>query len=135
MEGSKMPDAISMREPKQKLARLEESMPDADQIVHEFGHFLAQYLAADELVPEGFLLGCNLALHDLSRGINGWTGEPIRNSLVGFQGLTYTYLWLDVPNIAQVIFPPEFAAAVRVFLGQVARNVRPSPNTLPPEER
>ena len=44
--------------------------------------------------------------------------------------------WPDSGELQRgIMLPPEFAAAVRVFLGQVARNVRPSPNTLPPEER
>ncbi len=75
--------ALSMDEPKQKLAKLEEYLPGANpQTTCEFGRFLAEYLNP-ELMPQGFVMGCELALQDLQAGVNGFSGKPIQNRLVG----------------------------------------------------
>jgi len=102
-----------MEEPKQKLMRLEELIPTtASNLLYDFGRFLADYLNP-ELVPSGFLLGCVLALHDLEKGVNGFTGEPIRNNLIGYPPMIYAFLRMEIPHIADVIFPIEFATDVK----------------------
>lgn len=114
--------ALSMDEPKAKLVRLEELIPNApDNMVYEFGRYLAGYLNS-QLVPPGFVMGCDLALHDLHRGVNGFTGEPIRNGLVGYPSAIYALLRAEIPDIADAIFPAEFATAVKDFLKKVTES-------------
>ncbi len=61
--------ALSADEPKQKLAKLEEFIPDMhDGLLYEFGRHLAGYLNP-QLVPMGFVMGCELALYDLSKRV------------------------------------------------------------------
>ncbi|MBI2604283.1 MAG: hypothetical protein HYW56_01950 [Candidatus Harrisonbacteria bacterium] len=104
-----------MTEPKRKLVELEKHMPDGDidGLIYDFGHFLADYIKQEKLVPDGFVLSCSLALHDLQTGVDGWTKKPIRSHLVGYPSITYAVLQLEIPRIAEAIFPPEFAAEVK----------------------
>lgn len=89
---------------------------DTDNLIKEFSRFLSPRLN-DELVPVGFVLGCDLALYDLalydlSKGINGYTQEPIKNRLVGYPSMIYMLIKARVPEIAKAIFPSEFADEV-----------------------
>jgi len=107
---------LSMEEVKQKLARLEEFIPNAaNNLVYDFGRFLATYLNP-ELVPSGFTLGCILALHDLQSGVNGFTGQRIRNNLVGYPPIIYTLLRMEIPHIADAVLPADFSASVKTLL-------------------
>jgi hypothetical protein len=76
-------NALSMTEPKEKLNELKEHMPDQQDIVYQFGQFLAERLN-DELMPQGFVMGCQLALYDLQAGVDGFTNQPIHSRLVGY---------------------------------------------------
>ena len=104
-------DAISMIEAKEKLMNLELEN-DVDDMMKEFGKFLSPRLN-DELVPAGFVLGCELSLYDLSVGINGYTGEPIRNRLVGYPPLIYALMRMRFVDIAYAVLPESFANDVR----------------------
>ena len=106
----------SMEEPKKKLAKLEELIPDtANELVYDFGRFVSPYLNS-RLVPLGFVRLCEAAIHDLSQALSGVTGRPIAGRLVGLSPGAYALLHLQVPNIADAIFPKEFANAVRVLV-------------------
>jgi hypothetical protein len=107
-------DAISMKEAKEKLMNLELEN-DVDDIMKEFGKFLSPRLN-DELVPAGFVLGCTLALYDLSVGVNGYTGEQIRNRLVGYPPIMYALIRMRFMDIAYAVFPESFANDVRDFI-------------------
>lgn len=110
--------ALSMDEPKQKLAKLEELIPDApDNLLYDFGRYLAGYLNS-ELVQMGFVLGCGLALYDLQTGVNGFTGRPIQSRLVGYPPMIYALLWTEIPRIAEAVLPAEFAASVKNHIEQ-----------------
>ena len=116
--------ALSMDEAKQKLAKLEEFIPDApDGLLYEFGLFLAGYLGP-KLVPMGFVLGCELALHDLRAGVNGFTSKPIQGRLVGYPPMIYDLLRMEIPCIADAIFPVEFAAGVKTFIEAVNQKMQ-----------
>lgn len=104
--------AISMEEAKAKLRNLKEHLPDCDEVVWKFGAFLADRLNP-ELVPEGFSMAVTLALYDLEQGIDGYSGEPIRSSLVGYPPQIYALLNMYVPEIAEAVLPEDFAAEVR----------------------
>src|SRR5438105_1298536 len=106
-------DAQSMEEPKRKLAKLEELIPDAEnEMVYDFGRFVSPYLNP-ELIPLGFVRLCETAIHDLKRGVSGVSGRPIVSRLVGHPPLIYARLHNEISNIGDVIFSKEFASAVR----------------------
>ena len=105
-----MNEAIDMKDAKEKLMDISIEN-DTDNLIKAFGRFLSPRLN-DELVPVGFVLGCDLALYDLSKGINGYTQEPIKNRLVGYPNMVYMLIKARVPEIAKAIFPSEFADEV-----------------------
>ncbi|MEJ0002114.1 MAG: hypothetical protein WDN09_02995 [bacterium] len=107
---------LSMAEPKTKLLNLKEFLPETrNELVYSFAAFLSTYLN-NELVPEGFVLCANLALYDLERGINGYTNQQIRNSLVGYPSIIYTLLRTEISDIADAVFPTEFATEVKEYI-------------------
>jgi hypothetical protein len=115
---------LSMDEPKKKLAALECYIPDHTQgLVYQFGKFLAGYLNA-ELVPAGFVMGCELAIHDLQKGVNGFTGEALYGKLVGYPPFMYGLLRAEIPTIADAVLPTDFAAEVRNFVEEVNAKMR-----------
>lgn len=59
-----------------------------------------------------FIMAANLSLYDLQKGVNGFTGEPIRNDLVGRIPEVYALLESSIPSLARIAFPEEFADAV-----------------------
>lgn len=91
----------------EKLRKLEQYMPGQTQITYQLACYLATR-ADDELTPEGFDVLTVLTMYDLRTGINGFTGEPIKNSLVGYPPQTYTILErIIIPKIKGVIFREE----------------------------
>lgn len=111
--------ALSMDEPKQKLAKLEELIPNTlDGLLYDFGHYLAGRLNS-QLVPMGFVMGCELALYDLQTGVNGFTGESIQSRLVGYPPMVYALLRMEIPRIADAVLPAEFAASVKNHIERV----------------
>lgn len=115
-------DAISMKEAKEKLMNLELE-DDVDGIMKEFGKFLSPRLN-DELVPTGFVLGAELALYDLNVGKNGYTGDPIRNRLVGYPPIIYALIRMRFTDIACAIFPESFANEVRDIIEKMKNSVK-----------
>ncbi len=106
---------MSTTEAKEKLKNLSTLMPDSPETVHQFGAYVADRLSP-ELVPMGFIMACELAIYDLQKGVDGFTGKPITNRLVGYPPMIYGLLRLSVPNIAATVFPAEFAAEVKAFM-------------------
>jgi hypothetical protein len=104
-------DAISMKDAKEKLMNLELEN-DVDNVMKEFGKFLSPRLNA-ELVPAGFVLQSELALYDLSVGIDGHTGKQMKNRLVGYPPLMYVLIRMRFEDIAYAVFPESFANDVR----------------------
>ena len=110
--------ALSMEEPKKRLENLTEFMPGANDQVLAFGRFLAEYLGS-ELVPVGFVMGCELALSDIQNGVNGFTGKPIQSSLVGYPPIIYELVRNKIPDIADAVLPEDFAGKVKDFIAAV----------------
>jgi hypothetical protein len=116
--------ALSMDEAKLKLARLEDHIPDSpDELIYKFGRFLSERLNS-ELVPTGFVMGCELALHDLQQGVDGFTDKPIQNGLTGYPQIIYGLLRMEIPNIAAAVFPEDFANSVKDHIDAVNAKVR-----------
>jgi hypothetical protein len=105
-----------MEEPKRRLAKLEEFIPDAqNEMVYDFGRFVSPYLNP-ELLPVGFVRLCETAIHDLKHGVSGVSGRPIVSRLVGHSPMIYAKLYTEISSIADAIFSKEFAGAVRVLV-------------------
>lgn len=115
--------ALSMTEVKEKLLRLGELIPkNSNELLLEFGRYLASYLNP-ELVPSGFLMACLLAIHDLQQGVNGFTGQRIRSSLVGYPSMIYSLLQMEIPQIADAVLPAEFATSVKTLFEESKNGV------------
>jgi hypothetical protein len=105
--------------PVEKLRHLEKFIPNLDKTTCEFGRFLADRLVDEEapqgieLEPEGFVAAAYLAIADLQRGVDGWTGEPIKGKLTRLPHVMYRTLRLYIPGIGNAIYPEEFADQVR----------------------
>ncbi len=104
--------SLSMKEVKLKLANLKELMPQSNDTIWKLGIFLSEYLN-EELTPSGFVFGTELAIHDLQKGVNGFTNQKISNSLVGYPGIMYNLMRIAVPEIAGAVLPIEFAVEVK----------------------
>ena len=119
--------ALSMDEAKVKLRNLKEHMPDLDgaraRLLLPFAELLADYMNP-ELVPQGFVIACELLLHDVEAGVNGRTGEPIRSDLVGYPPVLYRLLRLEIPALAKAIFPEDFAKGVQEFVNGVMQQMK-----------
>ena len=96
----------------EKLSDLGAHMPGCDKFTCEYGAYLAGRLNPT-IVPEGFTVAAELALSDLQTGVNGFTREPIRNSLVGQPPQVYAILSMYTPKIAEAVCPEDFAKRVR----------------------
>ncbi len=92
---------------KYKLANLEEFLPDQPEHIYEFGRFLSER-STDGLEPEGFDLMVSLAIYDLQRGEDGYTGEPIKGTtLVGLSPIIYTLFQMQADIIKRILYGEE----------------------------
>ncbi len=119
----KLETAISMEPIKEKLKKLPEIMPGHEQIIYDFGAFLADRLNP-ELVPQGFAMAAELALYDAQKGVDGFTGKPISGRLHGYPPQLYAVLRMYVPQIAKTVCPEDFAQKVENFQQQVNARTR-----------
>ena len=105
-------EAISTEPIKEKLRNLRQYMPNEQDELYEFGTYLAGRLNS-RLVPSGFNMAAELALHDLQNGVDGCTRQSINSKLVGFPPVMYILLRTQVPKIAEAVCPEDFAKGVR----------------------
>lgn len=115
--------AMSMEPVQEKLRNLPEHMPDQEQIVYDFGTFLADRLNPS-LVPQGFAMAAELALYDAQQGKDGFTGQPVSGRLHGYPPQLYAVLRMSVPQIAEAVCPEDFAKGVKDFYEQVNAKMR-----------
>lgn len=96
--------SIQTNEVKEKLTNLREYMPKQEDIIYDFGKFLADRLNP-RLNPHGFNLALELTLYDIKTG----RGEiPIE--LSGYPTQVYAGLSLYFDDIAKAVLPSEFYA-------------------------
>lgn len=108
-------EAFDMTEPKRKLRNLGSYMPGANSYVVMYGRYLAERLNP-QLVPMGFILGCELVIHDLHKGVDGFTQGPIpieHRKLVGMPAMFYNILRIQTPLIAKAVLEPADAEEVQ----------------------
>lgn len=101
-----------------KLIRISQYMPGLNNdylrtVYDEFGRQLVHRLTAPEIDPTAFLRQTLLLIHDLEKGVDGYTGKPMDSSLAGHSPNTYSFLRTHIPKIAEVTTPQEFAQEVR----------------------
>ena len=109
---------ISTEPIKEKLRNLRQYMPNQEDVIYKFGAYLAERLYP-ELNPGLFVMAVELALYDLQRGVDGFTGEPIRSKLVGYPPVIYKMLRMHVPDIAEAVCPEDFAKGIREFYSRL----------------
>ena len=124
-------EAISQKEPFQKLAKLGELFFRDCVVICCFVRFLVEHsistegrgsLPRSEIVPQGFVNGCIFAIHDLQEGRNRYTGKAIASELVGQSDELYARLRASIPDIADIIFPADFAEAVRACYNELGQS-------------
>jgi len=103
-EGRQYPTEID------KLRQLAEFLPEANPVLYEFSTLLANCLdQSRKITPLAFVFTASLLVKDLERGIDGFTGKPIRSKLVGYPQEGYRLLEIQIPTIARAIYPADFA--------------------------
>lgn len=100
---------------KLRMATLPEHLPDQHETIYNFATFLADRFQEHSLAPIGFLIGTELALHDLEAGVDGFSGEPISNKykIANQATAVYRLLRLSIADIADATTTPEFASQVK----------------------
>lgn len=69
-------------------------------------------------------MASELALYDLQQGVDGFSGKPIQNRLVGYPSMIYGLLRMQVPQIAEAVCPEDFAKGVKEMYEQVNAKMR-----------
>jgi hypothetical protein len=117
--------SISMDEVKARLASLRDHLPSySDELIYEFSAFISERLEGKKsLTPLSFNSACVIALYDLEKGVDGFTGQAIQNPLARLQKFTYLRLALEIPDIARAVFPREFAAAVNEQISKLRSQI------------
>jgi len=95
------------------------SAPGGDQF-YSFTCFVADRLN-DELVPQGFIMAVELAAYDLIKGVDGYTGKPIQNRLVGLPPFIFPLMVENLFRNLDKVLPSEFAKEALDFLAQVKK--------------
>lgn len=121
-----MEDTQAERAPAAGILRTFEDESLSPRVI-EFARFLADRLDSGSatIVPTGLVVCSSLSIYDLEQGVDGFTGKPIKNSLVGLGKPEYDELLRHVPHLARVAFPEEFAAEVQDFM--VKNSLLPAP--------
>ncbi|MFH0700886.1 MAG: hypothetical protein V2A62_00450 [Candidatus Woesearchaeota archaeon] len=96
-----------------KLHDLKTYLPDRDQFTYDFGAYLGERLRNPQINSIGFNMAAQLVLHDLQTGVDGFTGKPVPPSLSGMPPGIYVVMEMNIPKIARVVCPPDFADAVQ----------------------
>jgi hypothetical protein len=111
-------DPLEMRAIKEKLAHLEDFLPNAaSPVTYEFGRFLADYIHST-LRPEEFVEEYRMAIADLMIGRIGFTGKEIRGNIASYPRVVYSMLPHELWKIAEAVLPKEFAQAMRDFMNE-----------------
>ncbi|MEW5896513.1 MAG: hypothetical protein AB1668_02370 [Nanoarchaeota archaeon] len=105
-----------IREMQEKLRKLREHMPDADELMCKVGTYFAERLnRREQISPLGFVMEFKLMVYDLMDGANGLAGKPIPQGLTGYTPEVYTALLKRAPILAQAVAAQGFAESVRNF--------------------
>jgi hypothetical protein len=98
---------IAMEPVRARLRSIALARPDLPQEVAQICGMYADHMDnADRLVDMGVCMSFVLFVHDLHRGVNGYTRAPMRNPLGGLPGLLFQFVLADVlADIRDSILP------------------------------
>jgi hypothetical protein len=99
--------AIDTTEIKEKLANLEQYMPEMDKTIYTFAKYLGERLN-DHLFPEGMNLQLELVMCDLAKGVD-MHGKPTPHSISQLPSPFYSILRMYSESIIDVVAPGYFA--------------------------
>lgn len=121
MQSHELGPIYDTAEPASKLIRIEEFTTDPiSPFIAEFGRLLGNRIATRKTIdPMGFIITASLLIYDLQKGVDGFTGEPMKNSLVGRTSDLYSTLYGNIPGFARVGFSEEFVSAVKTEWEQI----------------
>ena len=106
-------NAILSQPLREKLRNLQEYISGEERVIYQLAGFLADRIKpSSQITPIDFLLAAELAIIDLERGINGFSGQPITNGLTGLPPMIYSAFRAKIPAIATAVSPREFSAEV-----------------------
>lgn len=114
--------AVPMADARDNMLRLEEIAPgNRVEAIYSFMRYLADERITDNdrLNPVGYVMLCELALIDLQAGINGFTGKPISNNLVGYPPAIYWAIRKAAVDMAKHLFTEQFATAVQAAFDDI----------------
>jgi hypothetical protein len=94
----------------QKLYAFEDETINPNVV--EFAHFLAGRIKSDALVPIDFVMASHLAITDVERGQDGFTGQALEGQLIGLDSSQYAEMTVNIPKLAGVAVSDEFAGDV-----------------------
>ena len=122
---SSMETALPMKEAKERLSNIREYMPGADSFLAEFASYLATRLNP-QLVPMGFVMACNLVIYDIQKSSSGGNHghNPVPHRLTGQPPMIYGILDMYIDQLAEAVFPEEFATEVKAFHQEVNERAR-----------
>ena len=99
-----------MPEAAQRLYAFEDDTMNPNIV--ELAHFLAGRIKSDSIKPDGFIIASRLAIADVERGQNGFTGQPLEGQLIGLDRNEYSEMIVNVPKLAGIAVSDEFAGEV-----------------------
>lgn len=120
-------EAISMKEPAEKLRNKDilSKMNAATDHFFDFTNFLATRLeASGELLPMGFAMAVELVINDLTKGIDGYTGAPLNNRLVGMPPMIFGLMKRGLYRHLKLVLPEDFANEVLKFEEEVQAEIK-----------
>ena len=113
------PVAAALRDP-QVIARM--GAPTGEHFL-AFTSFLADRLDGHDLLPLGFLVCVDLACMDLAAGTCGYTGQPIRNKVVGLPLMLIQMMRMFLDRHLHLVLPEPFLLEVRAAQARVREGV------------
>lgn len=85
--------------------------PRQQKVVYDFARYLATRVNRG-IVPAGYVLAFQLTIFDLKTGESGYPSTPIPGELCGYPPVMWDVVALQLADISQAVFPPEFHQGV-----------------------
>ena len=87
----------------------------------DMGRLLADRID-DRTVPLGYFMATELLIYDCEKGVSGFTGEPMPDSLSGLPDISYSLFRREAQNYAHNAFGDEFGEQVSlVYADMIAQ--------------
>ena len=100
------------------LVRTWKTTTPNESSVYEF--FATRLDRSSELVPIGLVMAWQLAIYDMARGVDGFTGEPITGQCSGLPAAFYRILDADIGKRFATL--GEFGVAAESHIADIAKS-------------